>query len=177
MPRVELLGLRERVTFHGYVSEAELEAALDDADLAVNLRYPTMGEASGSQLRIWDHALPSLVTHYRRLRHAAAATPFSSCARNRSERTSSDICGDSCGTRGSSAKKAAARPVAARTPPARDVRDAAPGRSAKQADALRSRHNRLALAERVGRAIAPWSEEPPSDDLARRYAERIAGTV
>ncbi|MGI8997222.1 MAG: hypothetical protein ACR2GW_11205, partial [Pyrinomonadaceae bacterium] len=29
---------------------------------AINLRYPTMGEASGSQLRIWSHALPSLVS-------------------------------------------------------------------------------------------------------------------
>jgi hypothetical protein len=30
--------------------------------LAVNLRYPTMGEASISQLQIWEHALPTLVT-------------------------------------------------------------------------------------------------------------------
>jgi len=50
------------VSFHGFVSEEELEGALDSADLAINLRYPTMGEASGSQLRIWAHALPSIVT-------------------------------------------------------------------------------------------------------------------
>jgi len=30
--------------------------------LAVNLRYPSMGEASLSQLVIWEHALPALVT-------------------------------------------------------------------------------------------------------------------
>jgi hypothetical protein len=35
---------------------------LHEAHLAINLRFPTMGEASASQLRIWDHALPSLVT-------------------------------------------------------------------------------------------------------------------
>jgi glycosyltransferase involved in cell wall biosynthesis len=56
------LNLRGQVTVHGWVPEATLEAALTAADLALNLRYPTMGEASASQLRIWDHALPSLVT-------------------------------------------------------------------------------------------------------------------
>ena len=32
------------------------------SELAINLRFPTVGEASGSQLRIWAHALPSLVS-------------------------------------------------------------------------------------------------------------------
>lgn len=50
------------VKLHGYVSTAELDDALSSAHLAINLRYPSMGEASGSQLRIWDHSLPSLVT-------------------------------------------------------------------------------------------------------------------
>ena len=50
------------VTFHGFVPEEELEAALANAHLAINLRYPTRGEASGSQLRIWRHGLPSVVT-------------------------------------------------------------------------------------------------------------------
>jgi glycosyltransferase involved in cell wall biosynthesis len=59
---VKKLNLVDHVTIHGFASEAELERALTKADLAINLRYPTMGEASGSQLRIWDHALPSLVT-------------------------------------------------------------------------------------------------------------------
>ena len=56
------LGLQERVLQHGFVPEAELTAALAHADLALNLRYPSMGEASASQLRIWDSELPSLVT-------------------------------------------------------------------------------------------------------------------
>jgi glycosyltransferase involved in cell wall biosynthesis len=58
----EKLALTDIVTFHGFVPSAELDKALDQADLAINLRHPTMGEASGSQLKIWDHALPSLVT-------------------------------------------------------------------------------------------------------------------
>src|SRR5205823_5114350 len=48
------------VTIHGYVPS--LDQAIADADLAINLRFPSMGEASLSQLQIWDHALPSIVT-------------------------------------------------------------------------------------------------------------------
>jgi glycosyltransferase involved in cell wall biosynthesis len=59
---VKTLQLTGNAAFHGFVSEVDLEKALSAADLAINLRYPTMGEASSSQLRIWDHALPSLVT-------------------------------------------------------------------------------------------------------------------
>ncbi len=50
------------VTLHGFVSDQQLDAALDRANLAINLRYPTMGEASWTQLRLWSHGLPSLVT-------------------------------------------------------------------------------------------------------------------
>jgi glycosyltransferase involved in cell wall biosynthesis len=60
--RIERLGLQELVTVHGPATEAKLEAALEGAHLALNLRYPTRGEASGAQLRIWRHALPSIVT-------------------------------------------------------------------------------------------------------------------
>jgi SAM-dependent methyltransferase/glycosyltransferase involved in cell wall biosynthesis len=59
---IEELGLQQLVTLHGFVPAAELEAALTAAHLAINLRFPTMGEASVSQLQIWAHALPSLVT-------------------------------------------------------------------------------------------------------------------
>lgn len=60
--QVQVLRLEEIVTFHGFVPDAELDRALGLAHIAINLRYPSMGEASGSQLRIWDHALPCLVT-------------------------------------------------------------------------------------------------------------------
>jgi glycosyltransferase involved in cell wall biosynthesis len=59
---IRLLQLEKHVTVYGFVPEAELERALSTAHLAINLRYPTAGEASGSQLRLWSHALPSLVT-------------------------------------------------------------------------------------------------------------------
>ena len=60
--RIAKLGLARVVHLHGYTPESELNEVLKISHLAINLRYPTMGEASGSQLRIWYHALPSLVT-------------------------------------------------------------------------------------------------------------------
>lgn len=60
--RIEELGLKKLVKIYGFVRDEELDSALTKADLAINLRYPTMGEASGSQLRLWSHGLPSLVT-------------------------------------------------------------------------------------------------------------------
>jgi hypothetical protein len=53
--------LDDRVTLHDFVPEEQLARALADADLALNLRLPTVGEASLSQLRIFAHALPSVV--------------------------------------------------------------------------------------------------------------------
>jgi ubiquinone/menaquinone biosynthesis C-methylase UbiE/glycosyltransferase involved in cell wall biosynthesis len=60
--QIQVLGLEKLVTCHGFVAEAELAAALDSSHLGINMRYPTMGEASLSQLQMWDHALPTLVT-------------------------------------------------------------------------------------------------------------------
>jgi glycosyltransferase involved in cell wall biosynthesis len=59
---ISTLRLDDIVSIHGFVPEEELDDALGAAHLAINLRYPSMGEASGSQLRIWDNALPSLVS-------------------------------------------------------------------------------------------------------------------
>jgi glycosyltransferase involved in cell wall biosynthesis len=60
--RIRSLGLGDTVDVRGFVPETELDAELDRSHLAVNLRYPSMGEASGSQLRIWDRGLASIVT-------------------------------------------------------------------------------------------------------------------
>ncbi len=61
--RISELGLSHHVRHHGFVPEAELDAALQTAHLAFNLRNPTMGEASGSQMRIWNAGVPSVVTN------------------------------------------------------------------------------------------------------------------
>ncbi|MBE9032837.1 glycosyltransferase family 4 protein [filamentous cyanobacterium LEGE 11480] len=59
---IQQFNLKAQVKVHGFVDDAVLDRALSEAHLAINLRYPTMGEASISQLRIWRHALPALVT-------------------------------------------------------------------------------------------------------------------
>ncbi|MEL6735607.1 MAG: glycosyltransferase, partial [Pseudomonadota bacterium] len=56
--------LEDRVHLHGFVSEAALDARVRQAHLVFNLRYPTMGEASGSQLRIWANGVASVVTDH-----------------------------------------------------------------------------------------------------------------
>jgi hypothetical protein len=59
---VRELGLDTQVTRHGFVERTALDDALSRADLAINLRNPTMGEASSSQLHLWANALPTLVS-------------------------------------------------------------------------------------------------------------------
>lgn len=55
-------GLRERVRFHGFLNEEEMSEILDAADLALNLRSPSMGESSGALLRMWSHRLCAVVS-------------------------------------------------------------------------------------------------------------------
>ena len=56
------IGVAPWVRLRGYVSDAQLDEALQSSDFAINLRWPTMGEASASQLRYWSAALPTLVS-------------------------------------------------------------------------------------------------------------------
>lgn len=55
-------GLTKRITIHGFVPESDLDNAIASAHMAFNLRYPTMGEASGGILRSWACATPTMVT-------------------------------------------------------------------------------------------------------------------
>lgn len=58
---IERANLSTHVALHGFVSNAELDQALQQAHLACNFRAPTMGEASGSQLRLYAAGLPALM--------------------------------------------------------------------------------------------------------------------
>ncbi len=60
--KIAELGLADRVELRGFAPEAELDRSLAAAHLVFNLRHPTMGEASGSQLRIWAAAAASAVS-------------------------------------------------------------------------------------------------------------------
>ncbi|NML92241.1 glycosyltransferase family 4 protein [Novosphingobium olei] len=55
-------GLGERVRDHGFLPDDRLDALIRQAHLVLNLRNPTMGEASGSQLRIWANGAASVVS-------------------------------------------------------------------------------------------------------------------
>ena len=60
--RAAELGLGHHVHLNGFVAEDILDETLRAAHLAFNLRFPTMGEASGSQMRIWNTGVPAVVT-------------------------------------------------------------------------------------------------------------------
>ena len=59
---ISRLGLAQLVTMHGFVHQDDLDEALRRTDLVVNLRNPSMGEASASQLHLWQYGLPALVS-------------------------------------------------------------------------------------------------------------------
>lgn len=58
---IEVQGLAHCIQLHGFVPEEILAQGLHQAHLAINLRLPTMGEASGSQLRLYAAGLPSVL--------------------------------------------------------------------------------------------------------------------
>ena len=60
--RAAELGLGRALHLHGHLPDEVLNRHLRQADLAVNLRWPSMGEASYSQLRAWHHGVPTMVT-------------------------------------------------------------------------------------------------------------------
>lgn len=59
---IERLGLGSIVNLYGFLTDTEVEHELSNAHLAINLRFPSMGEASLSQMQFWDYGLPALVT-------------------------------------------------------------------------------------------------------------------
>ena len=170
--QVQALGLSRQVALRGFASEENLDAALAGAHLAINLRNPTMGEASISQLRIWAHALPSLVSRigwYGRL-------PDSVVAHVRPEHEVEDI---------------QAHLTAFLAAPERFAKMGEQGRRllseahsvekyveaildlAVQAQQFRPRAAAYTLAERVGISMNPWADALTSDEALRRVAEEI----
>lgn len=61
-PLVRELGMERRVRFTGRVDEAILYDYMRVTDAAVNLRYPTTGEASGVVMRLLSLGIPTIVT-------------------------------------------------------------------------------------------------------------------
>lgn len=61
-PRVRELGIERRVRFTDRVDEETLYDYMRLTDLAVNLRFPTTGEASGVVMRLLSLGVPTIVT-------------------------------------------------------------------------------------------------------------------
>src|SRR5207244_10331167 len=60
--RLERLGLRDGVLREDYVSEERMWSLMAACDVLVNLRYPTMGETSGSVVRALSLGRPLVVS-------------------------------------------------------------------------------------------------------------------
>lgn len=54
--------IKPHVTKYGYLNNQALDDLLRESDLVVNLRWPSLGESSGTLLRVWNQSLPCLVT-------------------------------------------------------------------------------------------------------------------
>lgn len=64
MPEFIDAGLGERVTWLRYVSDEDFDAWIEATDLILNLRYPSMGESSGTLSRAMGMGKTCIVTDY-----------------------------------------------------------------------------------------------------------------
>lgn len=62
MAQATELGLAELIEIVGFVDDEVLDQAIASAHLALNLRNPTVGEASAGQLRYWSQGIASIVS-------------------------------------------------------------------------------------------------------------------
>lgn len=175
--QIRVLGLKNHVTLHGFVNESRLEAALSEADLAINLRFPTMGEASGSQLRIWAHALPSMASDV----GWYASLPCDTVALvHTGERETADIkkylrafladpaAFEGMGQKGLEVLRKDHTPAAYA---------ATVLQLAEQASAFRARAASLSFAGNVGERVANWFDGSTSENMLRRVADQIFALV
>ncbi len=54
----------KNILVRGHLPLRELEELINASDICINLRFPTMGESSGSLLRMLGYAKPTLITNY-----------------------------------------------------------------------------------------------------------------
>ena len=171
--RIGTFNLKDTVTVHGYTPAEELDQALGIAHMAINLRYPTMGEASASQLRIWEHALPSLVTKvgwYASLPEEAVAyvQPENEVADIRSHLENFVADPDRFARMGQRGRRLVETEHHPKTYAETIISLAANAREFKE------RHAAYAMAQRAGAIMGSWTKEMSTDaDAAKRVAEKI----
>jgi glycosyltransferase involved in cell wall biosynthesis len=169
--RIEQLGLRSIVSLLGFLSHDQVEQKLGTAHLAINLRYPSMGEASLSQLQFWDYGLPTLITPT----SWYASLPADAAAFVRPESEVADI---QTHLRAFLADPGAFRDMGERGrrslknhDPERYV--AAMTRFAAEALQLSPHVTALSLARRVGSDLAEWLPAVASPCLLERASKEI----
>ena len=170
---IRSLDLKEHVTLHGFATEARLDEALSQAHLAINLRYPTMGEASGSQLRIWAHSLPALVS---RVDWYATLPPDTVAFVRTDENEVSDIVAHLSALRSESARFAemgqrGRQELEERHTPERYARTLI--EMAQACQQLRPRVAANRLAERAGALLGEWLRPQAIGQADENVASRI----
>lgn len=172
--QIDQLGLNSIVDLHGFLPSDQVEQTLGTAHLAINLRYPSMGEASLSQLQFWDYGLPTMVTRT----GWYTSLPEDTAAFVRPEHEVADIQAHlraflsdpgafrAMGDRGRRAlvSNGPGRYVDAMAQFAREVLQASPRVSA------------LALARRVGHDMTHWLHADASTYLLERASREIFTT-
>lgn len=154
--QLQRIGLSKLVTLHGFVSDSVLDAALSSAHLAINLRYPSMGEASWTQLRQWRHALPSLVTRtgwYATLSEKAVSFVRPACEVRDIRRHLQRFLENPAAF----ARQGKEGLRILREEHAPDSYAAALLEIARQAERVRGRANSFRLVERTGEILGQWS--------------------
>jgi glycosyltransferase involved in cell wall biosynthesis len=166
------LGLADRVTLHGFVFARELDSALQNTDLVVNLRDPSMGEASGSQLHLWQYALPSLVTR----RAWYATLPEDTVAFVRPEHLIEDIHGHLAGFLANPAGyRELGRKGQRHVTEQHSIENYAASllRLAARTPELQSKWLARDLARRSALAMQSWTDESTIDSLSFQVAREI----
>jgi len=163
--------LSSLVKLPGFLPESLVEQKLSTADLAINLRYPSMGEASGSQLQFWDYGLPTLVTRT----GWYASLPEDAVAFVRPEREVADI---QAHLRAFLADPGAFRAMGERGRRALKNHDPesyvdAMTRFAAEVLRLAPRLSALALARRIGSDLTEWLPAAASPYLLERASQEI----
>jgi glycosyltransferase involved in cell wall biosynthesis len=169
---IQSLDLSGLVALHGYVAEPQLESALAASHLAFNLRYPTMGEASASQLRIWAHSLPSAVSQVGWYATLPADTVLFVRPDQEAEDLRSVLQGllshpDRYRRLGENGRRHLEQHHTA------DGYVTALLRLAEKSGPLRGRVLAAKMAERAAEALSPWSFPGPLPAAFRRVAEEL----
>ena len=168
---IERLGLNSIVSLHGFLSDDQVEQKLSTAHLSINLRYPSMGEASLSQLQFWDYGLPTLVTRT----GWYASLPEDATAFVRPESEVADI---QAHLRAFLADPGAFRAMGERG--RRSLKNHDPERYvdamtrfAAEALGLSPRVSALALARKIGSDLTEWLPAASSSYLLERASKEI----